>query len=137
MPASPKQEYQEAQEDSRGDSKVEKEVVLLGDSDGRSLGELRTGFLAGWRGVEIRHGLTRLVRRPSRRLLLCCTKKKERLACFVGVLGRNGPTYLMFWGGSIEGTNSRTAYARPIIPIIDPNTISKVCTSRRMDPTKM
>jgi hypothetical protein len=52
MPASPKQEYKEAQGDSRGDSKVEKEVVLLGNSDGRSLGELRTGFGRdgeGWR----------------------------------------------------------------------------------------
>lgn len=91
MPASPRQEYKEAQGDSRGDSMIEKGVVFPGNSDGKSLGELRTGFLAGWRGVEIRHGLARLVRRPSQRLLLCCTKKIERLACFVGFLGRNGP----------------------------------------------
>jgi len=44
---------------------------------------------------------------------------------------------LMFCGGSIEGTNSRTAYAMPVKPIKDPKTFSQTASPRRIDPVKM
>lgn len=50
---------------------------------------------------------------------------------------RDDITYLMFWGGSIDGMNSRTAYAMPTTPMMVPNTLFIVCSSRRIDPTKM
>jgi hypothetical protein len=46
-------------------------------------------------------------------------------------------TYLMFAGGSMEGTNSRATYATPTRPTMEPAMMRRTPSCRRMEPTKM